>query len=305
MIVADKVSREFQNGKVTALKEVSFVVESGECVGIIGRNGVGKTTLLRIAAGILLPSSGKIWTLGSRADRALEKNRVQMGCMFTSSLLSGMHTLRETYRFQQKIYRIPRAVMEEMQAEAGERLGITELLDVPLKKLSYGEQRRGEFLASIFHKPKLLLLDEPTIGMDKESRRIFNRTISYLNQQFGMTIVISSHDLKTLEQSCGRVLLLKKGRLSFDGKWELLRQRAEACRYVTFSSEKPVDMADMPIQLFSYEDGKTSLVFKGKNISIEGLKKFLEQQTRIWDFRIQEMEIEQVVYGIVGGGEKA
>lgn len=303
MIIADHVSRQFRGGSVTALSDISFCVREGETVGIIGKNGVGKTTLLKIIAGILRPSQGTVWTFGKEACEALGKNKMDIGCLFTAHKQPlPARTIREACACQQILYHIPEKEYKEMLTTVGNSLGIGSFIDVPLGRLSTGEKRRGEFLAAVLHRPRLLLLDEPTIGMDEENKHIFNEAIRYLNQTLGMTILTSSHDLQSLEQTSERVLLLQEGRLTFDGRWELLRQKAASWRCVVFYSETPVDLEDVPVHIMRYENGRTELTFRPSVLDTQVLEQFLQKRAGIRDYEVKDMETEAIVYDILRGG---
>lgn len=303
MIIVDRVSRRFRNGSFQALSDISFCVKSGESIGIIGKNGAGKTTLLKLIAGILIPSSGFLWTFQKEAWKAIDKNRKKIG--FLSAMQNKLvyaNTLGEACQYQKMLYQIKEKDYAEMFELVGIRLGVHNYMDVPYGRLSVGEQRRGEFLLSLLHKPQLLLLDEPTIGLDEQNRQIFNETVCYLNQDMGITIVTSSHDLQSLQQTSRRVLLLQEGRMAFDGRWELLSQKVAPWRCVTFNAIKPIDLEDIPIHHIEYENGRIKLMFRENAISIQSLHTFLTKKTEIHNFQIEKVEIERIIYEILKGG---
>lgn len=300
MIIADRAGRYFRNGGVRALADLSFCIKHGETVGIIGKNGAGKTTLLKLIAGILKPTAGTVWTFEGEAWKVLDRNRSSIGLLSTAqNRLDPSNTLGQACQYQKMLYQIPRETYEEMFELAGRKLDVHPFLDVPFDRLSIGERRRGEFLLSVLYKPELLLLDEPTIGMDEPSRRSFNQTIRELNENFAMTVVTSSHDLESLRQTSKRVLVLQEGKLMFDGRWELLRQKADPWQCVIFDAPEPVDLEDLPVRYIEYENGRMKLIFRETAVSMEGLRYFLHRKAGIENFRVQDVDIETIVYKIL------
>lgn len=302
MIIVDRVTRTFDKGSVTVLKDVSFAVKKGERVGIVGKNGVGKTTLLKMIVGILKPSFGRIWTMDQEAAKALEQNRLRIGCLFASySQLMPSFSLEEAFEWQRALYHIHNSAFEQMFESVGRRLGLHNFYRQALKNLSVGQKRRGEFFAAVMHKPDLLALDEPTIGMDEESRSIVNDVVYYLNQTLGVTVLTASHDLQSLKRTSERVLLLRDGKLDFDGKWEALQKKADYWRQAIFEADQFIDLEDIPVQFISYENGKLELLYRESQISTENLLAFLSKQTQIQNFSVSEPALEKIVSKILKG----
>jgi len=300
LIIADRISRTFDKGNVRALNDISFCIKQGEMVGIIGKNGVGKTTLLKLIAGVLAPSDGKIWVFENNPCEAIDANKRKMGYLFASyNALEFCKTLRVGCEMQCASYHVDKADYEKIYEQIGIPLGIDNLMDRPLRQLSVGEMRIAEFFHAILHCPKLLLLDEPTIGVDKESREVMCRAFKLLNETYKTTILMASHDMESLEKTCERIIFLQNGNLYFDGSWVSLKEQSDVYKKAEFISERIPDFEDLPIQFMKYEDRKAELLFSQKQISAESLYNFLHEKEQIREFKVVEPPIETIVCDIM------
>lgn len=303
MIIADNVTRTFSKGKVTALENVSLNIKQGERVGIIGKNGAGKTTFLKLVSGLLAPSRGSMWTFGKDPCRTIGENQRNMGVLFASyNALEFFKTLKEGCEMQCIFFGVSKESYEEVFNRIGQPLGIEDIYERPLKTLSVGEKRCAGFFHSILHCPKLLLLDEPTIGVDAKSKSVICQALHLLNEVYGTTILMASHDMEALQEICSRSLLLKEGRLAFDGSWNQLEDISNTFRKAQFYSEDMLDFEDLPIQLMKYENGKMELLFSRKQISEKDLQMFLTKKGTISEFHLEEPPLETVVCDILKGG---
>lgn len=303
MIIADKVERTFKKGQLRVLNPVSFCIKQGESVGIIGKNGVGKTTLLKLIAGVLKPTEGTVWTMDKEAYEALDTNKKHMGYLFAgNSQLAAGKTLQESLEFQRKAYKISKEQYEEIFEQVGKRLKIHEFYKRPKGQLSIGQRRCGEFFAAVLHRPKLLLLDEPTIGLDKENRSFLNEIVRFLQKKYQMTVITCSHDMSSLEKTCDRVLVLQDSNLAFDGPWDVLKKQADVWKKVSFVSDMPIDLEDLPIKYVKYENGRTELMFQQNRISVKTLEEYLVARSRIQQFQVSEPEIESVICHVLKRG---
>ena len=304
MVIVDKVGRTFKNGNVEVLKNISFVVRQGEAVGIIGKNGAGKTTLLKLIAGVLSPTEGHVWTLGKNPCHTIGSLRPEIACIFSGNnqLLSGQN-VKEMLDRQKEVYHISDEKYKRVLSEICKMFDLKKYLDRSFSKLSVGQKRCVELIIAVLQLPALLILDEPTIGLDEENKEIFCKIVNSLRKDYGMTIIISSHDLESLSVSSDRVLLLQDGRLSFDGDWELLKERGSVWRKASFVTQLLIDMEDLPIQHLAYENGKMELEFNLRQITEEALKVFLEERGEIKDFRVEDPPIEVLVCRLLQGGD--
>lgn len=303
MIIADKVKRTFLKGNITVLEDVSFCIKQGETIGIIGKNGVGKTTLLKLIAGVLAPSEGRMWIFENNPCDTIDVNKYKMGYLFSGyNALEFCNTLKEGCEMQCASFHVSQKEFNEIFEKIGIPLGIDRFYKQPLGKLSVGELRCAEFFHAVLHHPKLLLLDEPTIGVDADSRKVICETLNLLNKTYNTTILIASHDMESLEKVCDRILLLQNGRVTFDGLWSRLKEQSEVYKKAEFITGHMIDFEDLPIQFIRYENRKIELLFSQKHITKENLYKFLMEKGPIENFQVKEPPVETIVCDILKGG---
>lgn len=204
----------------TVVKDVSFQIHEGEFVGLIGSNGAGKTTLLKMIAGIIYPSSGNITVLGYRPfDKKNNFKRQISIIMGNKSQLMWDLPVNESLYLNKCIYEVPDEEFYNIVNFLSENLNVKKLLNVQVRRLSFGERIKMEIIAGLIHNPKLILLDEPMIGLDSVSRRKIKEFLKYYNKKYNSTIILTSHYINDIESLCNKVLILNKGRLFFDGNF--------------------------------------------------------------------------------------
>ena len=209
-----------------AVDGVTFKIEEGELVGFLGANGAGKTTTLKMLSGLLTPTSGAAKALGHvpwKREAAFQRS---------ISLVMGQRTQLwweipafETFKLNQAIYGLSDADFKTHLDELVDLLDLGEHLNVPVKKLSLGQRMRAELAAALLHRPKLLLLDEPTIGLDVVMQKAVREFIKAYNARSGATIMLTSHNMTDVVELCKRVIVIEKGRLLYDGPLDRLVER--------------------------------------------------------------------------------
>ena len=212
---------------VEAVRGVSFAIARGEFVGVVGPNGAGKSTTLKMLTGILAPTAGEIEVCGTspHSDRTTLARR--LGVVFGQrTLLWWDLSAREGFALLRTMYQIDRGVFAQRLGTLRERLSLDAFLDTPIRKLSLGQKMRCELAAALLHDPELLLLDEPTIGLDLVAKDALHGFLRELNAEGRTTVVLTSHDLDDIEQLCRRVLVIDRGRLLHDGSLAELSRRA-------------------------------------------------------------------------------
>lgn len=216
--------KEFES--VNAVKDISFQIEPGEIVGFLGPNGAGKTTTLKMLSGLLYPSSGFINTLG-RVPQKREKEflRSITLVMGNRSQLWWEIPIEESFRLNQAIYEVPEAQYQESLHELVELLEIKDLLRTPSKKLSLGQRMKAELVVSLLHRPKLLLLDEPTLGLDVMMQKKIRQFLGEYNRRHQATLLLTSHNMDDVSELCPRVILIDHGSLLYDGSLKQLSER--------------------------------------------------------------------------------
>ena len=212
--------------KVEAVKEISFKVEPGEVVAFLGPNGAGKTTTIKMLSGLLYPTRGSAKVLGRdpwRRERDLLK-KITLIMGRRNQLIWDVPAI-ESFEFFRAVYDIPRPQFKEMLDYLSELLQLEPLLNKPVRNLSLGERMRCELCGALLHRPKILFLDEPTIGLDLLAQYKFREFIASYNERFEGTVLLTSHYMGDVEDLCDRVVFIEQGRLLFDGKLEQLVDR--------------------------------------------------------------------------------
>jgi len=221
----DLVSREYKT--LRAVDNVSFEIGAGEMVGYIGANGAGKSTTMKILCGILFPTSGAVHV----ADRVPWKDReahVQcIGAVFGQrSQLWWDLAAGESLRLIGKIYGVSEADVDARMKEFNAVLELEPFLKMPVRKLSLGQKMRCELAAALIHAPPILFLDEPTIGLDVVAKQSIREFLRKINRERGVTMILTTHDLREIEELCQRVLIIDKGKAVFDGSLNALKAAA-------------------------------------------------------------------------------
>lgn len=216
-----------QTEKIQALSDVSFTIQDGEMVGYIGPNGAGKSSTIKILSGILSPDSGTCIIDG----RIPWKNRVEhvkrIGVVFGQrTQLWWDIPVIDSFELLKDIYSIPNQTYKNNLDELSELLQLQEILKTPTRQLSLGQRMRCEIAASLIHNPKLLFLDEPTIGLDAVSKLAVRDFIRKLNAEYGTTVILTTHDMQDIEALTNRVILIGRGSVLLDGTLDDMRQAA-------------------------------------------------------------------------------
>ena len=201
--------------EVPAVKDINFTINDGEIVALLGSNGAGKSTTIKMLTSILTPSSGEIKINGHSPQKRDRNFLSTIGLMMghRDSLIYDL-PIKDSYRYLRTIYNASES--PEIN-EFLKKLNIYDLLDTPVRKLSLGQRKMAELVAALLHQPKILFLDEPTIGLDVQSKKEVLDFISYLSKNKGITVLITSHDLNDVEKVCKRMIYIDHGQIIFDG----------------------------------------------------------------------------------------
>ncbi|MFD7449517.1 ATP-binding cassette domain-containing protein [Kitasatospora sp. NPDC059827] len=228
--------------EVRAVDGLSFTVEAGECVGYIGPNGAGKSTTIKMLTGILVPSSGRLRVAGVDPARERVTLARRIGVVFGQrTTLWWDLPLRDSFELARRIYRIPDPRYRENLGRCVELLDLGGLLDTPVRQLSLGQRMRGDLAAALLHDPRVLYLDEPTIGLDVVSKGRVREFLREVNRDRGTTVLLTTHDLTDIEQLCGRVMVIDHGRVVHDGGLDGLHAagRSERTLVVDLAEARP------------------------------------------------------------------
>jgi ABC-2 type transport system ATP-binding protein len=231
---------------VKAVDDLSFQIADGERVGFLGPNGAGKTTTLKVLSGLLHPTSGEVrvgsYVPHSRDPRFLKLITLVMGQK--QQLLWDLPP-SDTYTMNRAIYDVPRAQAEETIRELTELLEIGDLIGKPTRQLSLGERMKCELVAALLHRPRVLFLDEPTIGLDVAMQAKMRAFIRTYNERHGAAVLLTSHYMDDVVALCPRVVVIDHGRLIYDGDLRELVRRIRPDKHVTIRLSKPVAAADL------------------------------------------------------------
>lgn len=233
--------------KISAISDLSFKIKTGERVAFIGPNGAGKSTTIKMLTGILHPSKGKIEVLGHVPWKERRALSYEIGTVFGQRTQLWYHLPPlDTFNLLSKIYEIDPKVYKRRLKEFIVLFEIEHLLDKPVKKLSLGERMRCEIVASLLHGPKILFLDEPTIGLDINAKLMIRTLLNTLSKSHGTTLFLTSHDTADIEQVCERVLVLDKGSLIMDSSLRDLKKTYMKQKILTLTTEEGAINIQLP-----------------------------------------------------------
>jgi ABC-2 type transport system ATP-binding protein len=231
---------------VRAVEELSFRIAPGERVGFLGPNGAGKTTTLKVLAGLLHPTTGKVRVGGHvpqrRAPEFLTQITLVMG---QKQQLIWDLPPAETFALNRAIYDVPRAQYEQTMRELQELLDLDKLVSKPTRQLSLGERMKCELAAALLHRPGVLFLDEPTIGLDVSMQAAMREFIRAYNEKHGATVILTSHYMVDVASLCPRVIVIDRGKLLYDGDLKKLIKQVNPDKFVKVALSAPVDGADV------------------------------------------------------------
>lgn len=247
---------------VRAVNNVSFEVDKGEIIAFIGPNGAGKSTTIKMMTSILYPDKGSIKVLGLNPVKDRKKLAYEIGTVFGQKEQLWTHlTPYDNFKFFGAIYDLPEKVVEKKIEELKELFELDEFINTPVRNLSLGQRIRCEIVASLIHDPKILFLDEPTIGLDPVVKENIRTLIKRMNKEYKTTIFLTSHDVSDIEKLCKRVIIINNGQVVLDDSMENLKYHYLNKKIVEVKMKEKVNLSD--------EDGITILKDKGYNLKIE------------------------------------
>ncbi|MDB6055963.1 MAG: transporter [Verrucomicrobiales bacterium] len=298
--------REYE--EVSAVKNVSFKVEEGEFVGFLGPNGAGKTTTLKMLAGLLYPSSGTARVLGYNPWERKDGYRRQFALLLgQKNQLWWDLPAYESLLLNSKIYDLAPKEFEKSVQEMSEMLNVKDKLNVNVRELSLGERMKMELIAALLHKPRVLFLDEPTIGLDVVSQKTVREFLKEHNRIRKTTIVLTSHYMADIEELCNRVVIIDKGKLFFDGELSQIMDRFADSKRITIQYDPLTEAAENEVGRVAEMVGtviekKAGLlkVQVARERAIQACKTLLDA-VPAKDIDIQEVPIEEVIRGIFSG----
>jgi len=281
-----------------AVKDVSFIVESGELVGFLGPNGAGKTTTLKMLAGLLYPSGGSARVLGYVPWEREDGYRRQFALLLgQKNQLWWDLPASESLELNAQIYGIPRATVDRRVGEMSELLAVRDKLNVSVRELSLGERMKMELIASLLHQPKILFLDEPTIGLDVVSQKTVREFLREHNAKHRTTILLTSHYMTDIQELCARVIIIDHGTIFFDGQLSQILDRFADSKIVTIQCEGGAHCSAESLAKYGevIEQSPGRIRLRIRRDRVIAVCKSLLDELPVSDIDIEEVPIEEVI----------
>ncbi len=298
-----------KNEIITAVNDVSFHVPRGEVLGFIGPNGAGKSTVIKMLTGILTPTSGSCEINGKIPYKNRKSYVREIGVVFGQrTQLWWDLALRETYTVLKEIYEVDDKAFKERMAFLNEVLELEEFITSPVRTLSLGQRMRADIAASLLHSPKVLFLDEPTIGLDVVVKDNIRQAVKTINENEQTTVILTTHDLQDVENLCDRIVMIDKGSKIFDGNIAELKKKYgqsremkfiptdfEAAGKLDYKGEFKLTDDDIEIE----NDGHNVAVrFNSDKVSVEKILNYTLSHTHVKDINVSDADIEEIIKGI-------
>ena len=287
-----------------AVQDVSFEIQPGEIVGYIGPNGAGKSTTIKMLTGILVPTSGEIRVNGVIPFKERQKNARQIGVVFgqRTQLWWDLPTI-ESFELMRQVFQISAEHYRRNMARFSEILGLEEFLQTPVRQLSLGQRMRADIAASLLHDPVILFLDEPTIGLDVVAKERMRNFIREINEERGVTVILTTHDMSDIEKLCRRMILIDQGQVMYDGELARIKERfgKERVLIVDFE-EETAGFAIEGVAVIKQEGKRKWLQFNRDLMSAAQLISRISETYEIKDLAIQDPEIEVMIRNIYEKG---
>ena len=293
------------NDTVRAVDGVSFQIATGEIVGFLGPNGAGKTTTLKLLSGLLHPTAGHARVLGfdpwKRDHAFLRQLSLVMG---QKNQLWWDIPAMETFLLNREIYEIPEPVFRETLTELVDLLDLGRILQVQVRRLSLGERMKCELAAALLHRPRVLFLDEPTIGLDVVMQKAIRQFVDHYRRRFGATIVLTSHYMDDVKELCERIIIIDRGRVIYDGALAEVSAVYAAYRVITVRFEREVGNADLDGfgTVASFDGFTATLHIPRTEVSTQAAR--LLASLPVADVTIEEPAIDDVIRHVFSASER-
>lgn len=281
---------------VDAVKDISFSIEKGEIVGYIGPNGAGKSTTIKMLSGILLPTAGNIKVNGFNPFKDRKKYVSNIGVVFGQrSQLAWDIPAEDTFDLLRDIYKLDDEKYQKNKEELVKLLNIEEIIKKPVRTLSLGERMRCEICASLLHEPKILFLDEPTIGLDAVSKKIVRDFILKINKEKKVTVILTTHDMMDIDTLAKRIILIGKGKILYDGSLKKLKKEYGSYKSIIVKSDDTIkDIKLKGIISKKKIDGGYNLIIDSNLVTISKVVNYLSKY-HITDLDIDNEQIDDII----------
>ncbi|MDY4077443.1 MAG: ATP-binding cassette domain-containing protein [Clostridium sp.] len=294
-----------------AVDDISFSIEDGEIVGYIGANGAGKSTTIKMMTGILTPTSGKITVDGLVPYEKRKENAKRIGVVFgQKTQLWWDLPLSETFTLLKEIYEVSDKDFNERMAFLNSTLSLEDFMLTPVRSLSLGQRMRADIAAALIHNPKVVYLDEPTIGLDVMVKEKVRNAIREINKKYGTTIILTTHDLNDIEELCSRIIIIDNGKKIYDGSLEEIKSRYGARTSIELQVKKKINLSSLNFKENLEEDdlnikeenNKIIATFNKNKISSSEIMSEILTKVEVIDFKVIETSIEDIIKKIYSEG---
>ena len=283
---------------IEALKNVTFEIEEGDIVGYIGPNGAGKSTTIKIMSGILTPTSGECSIMGYTPWKNRKQYVKNIGVVFGQrSQLWWDVPIIDSFELLKDIYKIPTKEYEETLNELIDTLNLSELLNRPLRQLSLGQKMKCELAGSLLHRPKILFLDEPTIGLDAVTKLSVREFIKEINKRWGTTIILTTHDMSDIDALTNKIILIGRGQILYNGSFSEIKQKYDKTKLIEVEFAREYD----EIQFDGYEvisHDKNMAVLKNLPDTTFHTKDFINEISKkyeVVDFSVKSISVDEIL----------
>lgn len=290
-------SRKYE--EVKAVDNISFNIEQGEIVGYIGANGAGKSTTIKMMCGILHPTGGNIIVDGKSFKNDRKEINRQIGVVFgQKTQLWWDIPLIETFKILKSIYEISDEDYNERFSYLCELLDLNQFLDQNVRSLSLGQRMRADFAAALIHSPKIVYLDEPTIGLDVLVKDKIRKAIKELNKKYNITVILTTHDMKDIEELCNRIIIIDKGQILYDGSLHDIKYQFGNTKTILIPKNTNINIEEFKNLykgvVIESTDENILLKFSLNDYELDNILLHLINDYHIKDFKIEDISIEDI-----------
>ena len=290
-------SRKYE--EVRAVDDISFDIEEGEIVGYIGANGAGKSTTIKMMCGILHPTGGSVTVDGMDFDGHRQDINREMGVVFgQKTQLWWDIPLIETFKILKSIYEVSDEDYEERFNYLCDLLDMRPFLTQAVRSLSLGQRMRADFAAALIHSPKIVYLDEPTIGLDVLVKDKIRGAIKELNKKYNITVILTTHDMKDIEELCNRIIIIDKGKILYDGRLADIKYRFGNTKTIYIPNNVNIDEESLKAEFGAVTveaaDDRFAIKFSQNDVDLDGMLLYLINNYHIKDFKIEDISIEDI-----------
>lgn len=285
--------------KVTALSDVSFKIKEGKIIGLIGANGAGKSTLMKAMVGLIKPTSGRILVNGFNPHDKKKDYLKSIGVVLgQKNQLWWDLSPYETFLLHKEIYELSDTEFRKNVDELAKNLGVSEILKSPVRNLSLGERMKCELIASILHSPRILFLDEPTIGLDFLAQKNIRNFLKNYCKERNTTVVITSHYFPDIYELCEELIILKNGEVVFNNNFKKIKEEIKSYKYIYLSFENEINSQDLKKYGEVKESDKFSVTIKVQDKLVNETISSILKEFNVIDYNLTEMSSQDLIEDI-------